>query len=56
MFTFLIIVLLVTFLYFGGLEGIMALVQGTFAVLFNIAYWIPILIGYGFFYYLWTLY
>ena len=56
MFTFLIVILALTFLYFGGLVGVIALISGTFTVLFNIAYWIPIIIGYAFFYYLWTLF
>jgi hypothetical protein len=56
MFTFLIFVLAVTFLYFGGLEGVIALISGAFTVLFNIAYWIPIIIGYVIFYFMWPIF
>ena len=44
MFEFFIFLLIGTFLYFGGVQGVIGLISGLFNLVINIAYWIPVIV------------
>lgn len=45
MLEFTLLVLIATFLYFGGLEGVISLLAGTFSIVLNILYYVPVIVG-----------
>ena len=45
MFEFFIFLLIGTFLYYGGLQGVIGLISGLFNLVINIAYWILVIVG-----------
>ena len=45
MFEFFIFLLIGTFLYYGGLEGVIGLISGLINIVINIAFGIPVIVG-----------
>ena len=45
MLEFTLLFLIATFLYFGGLEGVISLLAGTFSIVLNILYYVPVIVG-----------
>jgi len=45
MFEFFIFLLIGTFLYYGGLQGVIGLISGLLNLVINVAYWIPVIVG-----------
>jgi len=45
MFEFFIFLLIGTFLYYGGLEGVIGLISGLINLVINVAFWIPVIVG-----------
>ena len=45
MLEFFIFILIGTFLYFGGLQGVFSLLAGFVNLVINIVYWIPVIVG-----------